>query len=71
MTRAQRGRAACGVCGSEGADLVVWRDLATLCPLHAKVVQGIVPALRDLREIRALFPARVVVAGATRKGRAA
>jgi hypothetical protein len=49
--------------------LVQWRGLATLCALHAKVVRGILPKPKDVREIRALFPARVVVTA--RRGRAA
>lgn len=63
-------RAVCDVCGSVEAALVEWRGLATLCALHAKVVRGILPKPKDVREIRALFPARVVL-GAARKGRAA
>lgn len=68
--RSQRGRAVCDVCGSTEATLVEWRGLATLCALHAKVVKGILPTPRDVKEIRALFPARVVV-GAARRRRAA
>lgn len=69
--RSQRGRAVCDVCGSTEAALVQWRGLATLCALHAKVVRGIIPSPQSVGEIRALFPARVVVAGAARRGRAA
>lgn len=71
MTRAQQGRAVCDVCGAGEASLVRWREMATLCALHAKVVRGILPTPQSVREIRALFPARVVVAGAARRGRAA
>lgn len=69
MTDATRGRAGCDVCGSARATLVQWRGFATLCALHAKVVTGILPKPQSVKEIRALFPARVV--SASRRGKAA
>lgn len=59
----------CDVCGSATASLVQWKGFATLCALHAKVVSGILPKPQSVKEIRALFPARVVAAA--RKGDAA
>ena len=69
MSREARKQAVCDVCGSANASLVKWKDVATLCPLHAKVVAGILPKPQSVKEIRALFPARVVAPA--RKGDAA
>ena len=69
MSHEVQGRVVCDVCGAAEARLVQWKGFATLCPLRAKVVAGILPKPQSVQEIRALFPARVVAAA--RRGKAA
>lgn len=68
MTQSTRRPSGCDVCGA-ATSVTEWRGFALLCPLHTKVIAGILPSPQSVKEIRALFPARVVAAA--RRGDAA